>query len=217
MELQELIQSNGTCRYYRPDPIPDEVLTRVLSAARFAPSGGNRQPVRFLVVRDRDKKRALRDLYLPYWETYVKGLGGGQIRAEGSRNMLGAADHFARHLDEIPALIVVCADLSDVHPTDHQLGRLSVVGGASIYPAVQNLLLACRNEGLGSALTTLMCHEEPALRKLLDIPEDIAVCATLAVGYPQKPFPKKLSRRPVRDIAFLDRYGAAFPTAGEEG
>lgn len=216
MQLQEVIQSNGTCRYYRPDPVPDDVLTRVLSAARFAPSGGNRQPVRFVVVRDRDKKRALRDLYLPYWEEYLKGLGVGDIRAEGSRSVVAAADHFAHHLDAIPILIVVCAKLSDVHPTDHQLGRLSVVGGASIYPAVQNLLLSCRNEGLGSALTTLMCHEEPAVKKLLDIPDDIAVCATLAVGYPEKPFPKKLSRRPVRETAFLDRYGHAFPTAGEE-
>jgi len=215
MNLQEIIQSNITCRYYRPDPVPDDVLTRVLSAARFAPSGGNRQPVRFIVIRDSEKKRSLRDLYLPYWEEYLKGLGVGNIRAEGGRNMLGAADHFARHIDAIPLLIMVCAQLADVHPTDDKLGRLSVVGGASIYPAVQNLLLTCREEGLGSALTTLLCHEEPAIKRLLEIPEDISVCATLMVGFPEKPFPKKLSRRPVREIAYLDRYGDAFPTVGE--
>ena len=110
---------------------------------------------------------------------------------------------------------MVCARLEDVHPTDHELGRLSVVGGASIYPAVQNLLLSCRAVGLGSALTTLLCHEEAKIKELLAIPADISVVATIALGYPEKPFPKKLSRRPVSEIAFVDRYGSALPTSGE--
>ncbi len=215
MDLQEVIRTNNTCRYYRPDPVPDEVLERVISAARFAPNGGNRQPVRFVAVRDPAVKATLRDLYLPYWNAYMKAAGGGEIRVGILPKSARDADHFANHLHEIPVLLMVCARLEDVHPTDHELGRLSVVGGASIYPAVQNLLLSCRAEGLGSALTTLLCHEEPVIKELLAIPDDISVVATIALGYPEKPFPKKLSRRPVSEIAFVDRYGSALPTRGE--
>ena len=215
MEFWEAIHSNGTCRYYRPDPVPDAVLERALSAARFAPSGGNRQPVRFVVIRDAKKKRTLRDLYLPYWESYFKGRRGEQLRAAGLPRLVKTADDFARHLDEVPVLIAVCAALDDVHPTDAELGRLSVVGGASIYPAVQNMLLACRAEGLGSALTTLLCHEEPRVKELLGIPADISTCAVVAVGYPAHPFPRKLKRRPLGEIAFLERYGEAFPSRGD--
>ena len=81
-----------------------------------------------------------------------------------------------------------------------------MVGGGSIYPTVQNFLLACRAEGLGTALTTLLCHFEPQVRDLLGIPEGIITAGTIAVGYPAKPFPKRLTRRPVEEVVFLDRY-----------
>ncbi len=215
MDLQDVIRTNHTCRHYRPDPVPDEVLERVVSAARFAPNGGNRQPVRFVIVRDPATKETLRDLYLPYWNAYLKAASGGEIRVGILPKAARDADTFANHLHEIPVLLMVCARLEDVHPTDHELGRLSVVGGASIYPAVQNLLLSCREEGLGSALTTLLCHEEPKIKALLSIPEDISVVATLAIGYPAKPFPKRLTRRPVSEIAFVERYGDPLPTRGD--
>jgi nitroreductase len=94
--------------------------------------------------------------------------------------------------------------------TDAGLGRLSVVGGASIYPAVQNFLLGCRAEGLGTALTTLLVADEPKLKPLLNLPEDISTAAYIAVGYPQKPFPKKLRRRELDEFCFADRYGTAL-------
>ncbi len=216
MELQDAIHSTNTCRYYRSDPVPDAVLERAISGARFAPNGGNRQPVRFIAVRDPAVKETLRDLYLPYWNAYMKAAGGGEIRVGILPKSARDADHFANHLHEIPVLMMICARLEDVHPTDHELGRLSVVGGASIYPAVQNFLLGCREQGLGTALTTLLCHEEPKIKELLAIPEDISVVATIAVGYPEKPFPKKLSRRPVAEIAFVDRYGEVMPTIGDD-
>lgn len=216
MELQEVIRSNNTCRYYRKEAVPDAVLVKAISAARFAPNGGNRQPVRFVAVRDPGVKETLRDLYLPYWNAYMKAAGGGEIRVGILPKAARDADHFANHMHEIPVLMMVCARLEDVHPTDHELGRLSVVGGASIYPAVQNFLLGCREQGLGTALTTLLCHEEPRIKALLSIPEDISVAATIAVGYPEKPFPKKLSRRPVSEIAFADRYGNAMSASGDD-
>jgi nitroreductase len=113
----------------------------------------------------------------------------------------------------VPVLIVACAKLGDVHPTDAALGRLSIVGGASVYPAVQNLLLAARAEGLGTALTTLLCAVEPQVKELLAIPADVATAATIALGWPARPFPQRLNRRPLAESAFLDRYGEPLPGA----
>ena len=210
MELLEAISSNGTCRYFKPDPIPREVLRRALSAARFAPSGGNRQPVRFVVVTDARLRRELAALYLPRWQAYIGGMTRGEVRVDTLPAMVRHADHFANHLAEVPALVVVGARLADCYATDTQLGRLSVVGGASIYPAVQNFLLGCRAEGLGTALTTLLVADEPKIKPLLNIPEEIATAAYIAVGYPAKPFPKELRRRSLDEICFADRYGTAF-------
>ncbi len=120
------------------------------------------------------------------------------------------ADHFAHHLAQIPVLLLVLARLADVHPTDHQLGRLSVVGGASIYPAVQNVLLAARNLGLGSALTTLHAAVEPQLKPLFGIPEDISVVAMVTLGWPAQEFPRQLTRRPLSERVFADTYGATL-------
>jgi len=206
MEFREVVETTGACRFYRPDPVPDAVLLRVLDAARWAPTGGNRQPVRFVVVRDRDVRRQLRDLYLPLWEGYA---GRAQKRPGAPPpRLLANADHFARHLDEIPVLIVVCALLGEIMATDRHLDRLSVVGGASVYPAVQNLLLAARAEGLGTALTTLLSAVEPEVRALLAIPDGIATAATITLGYPARAFPTRLARRPLTELCFADRWSA---------
>ena len=205
MEFHDVVTTAGTCRAFTTEPVPDAALRRVLDAARCAPSGGNRQPVRLVVVRDAALRRSLRDLYLPLWEQYVARMerGGSGPRAR----LVERADRFARRLDEVPVLVVVCAALGDVLPTDARLGRLSVVGGASIYPAVQNLLLAARNEGLGAALTTLLCAVEPDVKALLGVPDDVATAALIALGWPAEPFPAKLTRRPLDAMAFGDRWG----------
>jgi len=187
---------------------PDAVA-RVLEAARWAPSGGNRQPVRIVVVRDAASRARLRDLYLPRWEAYSAPYQEG-LKKSGAAlpRVLAGADHFARHLAEVPVLLVVCFRVADVLPTDAGLGRVSVVGGASIYPAVQNVLLKARDEGLGAALTTLLCADEPAVKALLAIPEEFGTAALLGLGWPGRPFPRRLSRRPLSEIAFGERFGA---------
>jgi nitroreductase len=206
MDLNEIMRTNGTCRFYKPDPVSDADLAQVLDAARWGPSGGNRQPLRFIAVRDQNKKRALKDLYLPIWNSYLEGVNSGDNRVGGRPKVIDAADYFANHLDEIPILMVVCARLADVHPTDVELDRLSIVGGASIYPAVQNVLLAARECGMGTALTTLLCVVEPQVKELLGIPEDVSTAAMVAMGWPVNPFPKKLTRRPLAEFAFTDHY-----------
>jgi nitroreductase len=210
MDFREVIETTGTCRFYRPDPIPDDVLRRVLDATRWAPTGGNRQGVRFVAVRDPAKRRALRDLYVPLWEQYA-----GRATARPGAPMpklLANADHMARHLDEVPVLVVVCAQLADLLATDRHLDRLTIVGGASVYPSVQNLLLAARAEGLGTALTTLLCAVEPQVKALLAIPDGIATAALVPMGYPAKPFPKRLARKPLEESVYGDGWGA--PLAG---
>jgi nitroreductase len=210
MDFRTVIETTGTCRFYRPDPVPDDVLRRVLDGARFAPTGGNRQGVRFVVVRDAAKRRQLKDWYLPMWEQYVSR---ATARSGAPKpRLLQNADHFAQHLDEIPVLVVVCAQLGDLLATDRHLDRLTIVGGASVYPSVQNLLLAARAEGLGTALTTLLCAAEPQVKTLLAIPDGVATAAMVAMGYPAKGFPKKLARRPLEEWAYGDTYGAPLAT-----
>ncbi|MDN5915527.1 MAG: nitroreductase family protein, partial [Pseudonocardia sp.] len=205
-DLATAMRTTGTCRYFRPDPVPDEVLRSAFDDARFGPQGGNRQPVRWIVVRSADRKRALADLYLPMWKAYLEAVTGGTVGANALPSTVADADHFAEHLAEAPAIVVVCAELAGLHPTDHELGRLSVVGGASIYPVMQNFCLALRARGVGSAVTTLLCRQEPAVRELLEIPSPFITAGHVAVGYPAKAFPTKLSRTPVDEVVSSETF-----------
>ena len=209
MEIADAARTMGTCRFYKADPVPDEVLARAIDLARFAPTGGNRQGVRFVVVKDGEKRRQLAEWYLPLWERYIGGVG--DIRSAPA--MVRNADHFAHHLADVPVLVVVCARLGDLYATDLKLDRLTVVGGCSIYLSVQNFLLGCREQGLGTAVTTLLCQSEPQVKELLDIPDDFLTAAHVAVGWPERPFPNKLSRRALAESAFLDSFGTTLPGA----
>lgn len=208
MELQDVIRTTGTCRYFTDEPVSDEQLHQLFDAARFAPQGGNRQPVRWIVVRDPSKKAQLKEWYLQPWKAYMAMTETGEVEvgSEKARKVVADADHFAEHLDDA-TLVVVCGILDNIHPTDTELDRFGIVGGGSIYPAVQNLLLSAREAGLGAAITTLLCHFEPQVKELLDIPEGVGTAAVLAVGHPAKPFPRKLSRLPVEEMVFADSWG----------
>jgi nitroreductase len=215
MDLYEAMRTCRAVRRHRPDPIPDDVLRRVLEAATFAPTGGNAQPWRMIAVRDAAKRRALRELYLPLWQEYSKeymrvsaGLTGDA--ASKRDRMLDAANHLGEHLDVSPVIVVFVFDVRRMSITDDGLGRPSVVGGASIYPAVQNLLLACRVEGLGCVLTTLLCKAEPQVRALLEIPDPWATAAFVPIGWPARKGHGPLTRRPLENMAFGDRFGGAL-------
>ena len=121
--------------------------------------------------------------------------------------MVRRADEYANRLEEVPVHLVVGVRLADLAVTDAGLPRQSIVGGASVYPFVQNLLLALRDEGLGAALTTLLVPAEEEVRRLLAIPEDVALAAHLGVGHRADPWPQQLSRRAVSEFAFAERFG----------
>ncbi|MGH1506331.1 MAG: nitroreductase family protein [Acidimicrobiales bacterium] len=220
MDLIDAMRSQNACRYYKPDPVPDEVFYTAIDSARFAPQGGNRQPVRFLIVTDPDKRKQLAEWYRVPWKAYYEAAQSGQdaITAESGDDKathitmtdpakaLADADHFADHFEDHPAIIVALANIEDTHPTDTDLGRLSIVGGASVYPAVQNLCLALRNQEVATTLTTLLCMFEPQVKELLGIPDELSTAAFVVAGYPVKPFPTKLLRRPVEEIAFMNDF-----------
>lgn len=213
--IYEAMSTLRAVRRLKPDPIPDDVLGRILQAAAWAPSGGNVQPWRVVVVRDPGLRQVLGDLYRVEWAKYGAGARylldsmTGEAR-EKQKRMLAAADHLGEHLGEAPVILVFCFNPKHMAITDADLGRPSVVGGGSVYPAVQNAMLACRAEGIGCTLTTLLCYQEAAIREALGMPEDWYTCAFLPIGYPVLRGHGPISRRPVAKLCYGDRWGEAL-------
>jgi nitroreductase len=220
MELTDALRTTGSVRAFRDDPVSDETLYEILDDARFAPSGGNRQAWRVIVVKDASRRRALRDLYLDGWHDYVAHVLAGLVpfsplasdedRASASANRAAAiansrSDGFPETLDDVPVMLVICADLRVLAATDRDLGRYQIAGGASIYPFVWSILLAARDRGLGGVMTTIATRNEPGLRTVLNIPEDQIVASILALGYPQNQV-TKLRRRSVEEFTTSDSY-----------
>jgi nitroreductase len=216
MGLYDVMRATPSTRFFTDEPVPREVLERVLDSARFAPSGGNRQAWRVVVVTDPDVRRRLRELYEPCWAAYTEQMG---IRAlldgadpppgmpPGRLKMLRNADEYAHTFESAPVHLVICAELDGLAIVDANLERPSIVGGASIYPFVHNVLLGLRAEGLGASFTTLLTPAEDAVRELLGIPDRVAVAGHISVGYRADPWPRRLSRNPVSEFAFGERYG----------
>lgn len=212
MEFHDVVSTAWTNRFYKTDPVDLKVLEQAMDAARYAPQGGNRQPVHFILVTDPEVKRQLKEWYLVPWNEYLAAARESDIAIGGQENFevpeyLKKADDFANSLDHIPVLVVAIAELAGLHPTDLDTGRLSIVGGGSVYPAIQNFLLGLRNVGLGGAITTLLCHSEAEVKELLEIPEGYITAATIAVGWPARGFPKKLSRKPIEEYYSVGKFG----------
>ena len=213
IDLYEAMRTLRAVRRLRPDPVPDAVLHRVLEAATWAPTGANVQPWRVVVVRDAEKKRRMGEWYAESWNAYTRHHRRALAKApeaavQKAERMMAAGDHLAEHFGETPVVVVFCFNPQNMAITDAELGRPSVVGGGSIYPAVENLLLACRAEGLGCVLTTLLCQHEPALRELLEIPDPWYTAAAVPIGYPVLRGHGPISRRPVEKMGYADTWGA---------
>lgn len=200
MEFFETATTLRAMRRLLPDPIPDVDIWRILETAIHAPSGGNTQPWNFIVIRDRAAKVQIADWYLEAWQ---KTYGPAREAMRADPNMVrtyNSADHLANHLAEVPVLILATMR------KDHL--RVGAVGGASIYPAVQNLMLAARALGYGTTLTTLHKLHEEDVKKLLGVPDDRETMALIPLGRPKGKFASP-PRRPVEEVVYWERWGAA--------
>ncbi len=229
MELREVMRTTPAVREFSDDPVSDDVVYSILESARFAPSGGNRQGWRVIVLRDHETRVRVRELYQLAWREYMAHTRAGlvpfapldngnwteaAIDLEVARNT-PAPMPFADHLEQVPVLLLVVVDLTQLAVLDNGLGRQSIVGGGSVYPFCHNVLLAARDAGLGGVLTTVLCRQEPAVRALLGIPDGHALAALVALGHPTRQI-TKLRRAPVEELATIDRFdGPAFSTPTE--
>jgi nitroreductase len=221
VDLTDALRTTGAVRAFTPEPVPDAVLHRILDTARFAPSGGNRQGWRVVVVKDPAVRRRLRDLYLEGWYEYLAMRSAGltpwapitdrdaEAQAVAGAPALAAEaaagpGGFAEHLDEVPVLLVVLADLRALAAVDRDLDRYTFAGGASVYPFAWNLLLAAREEGLGGVLTTMPIRNEAGVKELFGVPDELAVAALVALGHPVHQ-PRRLTRAPVESFTTVDR------------
>lgn len=214
MDLYDVMRTTPATREFTGEPLPDEVLHRVLDHARFAPSGGNRQGTRVVVVRDEEMRARLAALNEPAVRRYIAQSQAGEspwnsVHPPGpSAEQIAATpvpDSFTRPVLTAGAVLVFLVDLAVVAAMDQELDRVGIIGGASVYPLVWNVLLAARNEGYGGTITTMAAAEEPALKELLGVPETFALAAVVPLGRPVKEI-TRLTRRPVEELAFLERF-----------
>ena len=216
LDLYEAMSTQRAVRRLKPDAIPEEVLQRVLTAAMWAPTGGNVQPFRLLAVSDSTKLSTIQTLYQQEWSEYTKAMrAAGDQLPEARQRMMRAGDYLAAHMSEVPVLMVVCFNPALMAITDAGLNRPSIVGGGSVYTAVQNLMLACRAEGLGCVLTTLLCFREQEMKSLLGIPEEWWTCAAVPIGYPVLKGYGPISRRPAGKMVFQDTWGQSYGSGSD--
>ncbi len=204
MDFFEVLSTQRAIRRLKPDPIPEDAIRTILEAAICAPSGGNRQGWSFVVIRDPELRAKIGEYYreaffnelldLPY---YRAAAAAPPESALGK--VLASSRHLAEHMGEAPVLILACLESAGMSP--------GITQGASIYPAVQNILLAARALGIGSTLTTIHRFRDRRVKALLGIPDGVETAALIPLGFPVGRF-GRAPRRPLSEVVFLDRWGA---------
>ncbi|MET0154040.1 MAG: nitroreductase family protein [Candidatus Binatia bacterium] len=206
MELFEAISTQRAIRRLKPDPVPDSIIRQVLAQAICAPSGGNRQLWSFVVVRDAATRARLGELYREAWGEVMKlpyyAGAAKEPPASPAGKLVTSARYLSEHLGEAPVLILACIALDAGTSA-------TLTTGASIYPAVQNLMLAARALGVGSCLTTIHKFRDREVKELLGIPANVETAALIPLGYPRGKF-TPARRKPVTDVTYSDRWGRAL-------
>jgi nitroreductase len=208
--LFEAMYTARALRRFRPEPVPDEVVTKILDAATRAPSGSNEQHWRFIAITDREQRRRVAELYRTAAERaqlkdYVAAKFSGEDR---QKRLIGdSALDLAEHMEDAPVLIVAClCPRPSLGKDEEAAQQMTRVNAGSIYPAVQNIILACRGLGLATVLTTLHVIMEDELKAMLKIPPEVSTWALLPIGYPVDKF-GPVRRKPVEEVAYRDRWG----------
>ena len=220
MELYDVMRTTFSARKYTGEEIPDELIYELIENARFAPSGGNRQGNRVIVVRDPATREALAMLAEPAAKRYMAQTKAG----ESPWNAVTQTSITAAEIEATPApgilvnsfrdasaVLVFVVDLKVVASMDQDLDRIGIISGASIYPFVWNVLLGARQAGFGGTITTLAVAREGEVQMLLNIPVDFAVAAVVPLGKPVKQL-NKLRRNAVAEIASRERFDGAALT-----
>ena len=202
--LFEIMQTTRSMRRLKPDPVPPALIRKILEAGTSAPSGGNMQRWRFLVISDPEIKKTVGAYYKRAWDEvvsprYRSGDPAPGTNPERFSRMLDAAQYLADHIHEAPVWIVPC--MQGANPTR--------TAGSSIYPAVQNMLLAARALGLGATLTTLYLNFEKEVEAALGLPPDVHSYALIPIGYPMGRF-GPVRRAPLADVAYAERWGQPY-------
>jgi nitroreductase len=206
--LFQAIYSTRALRRLKPDPIPDDVLFQVFDAAIRAPSGGNAQDWRFIAIMDPGVKATIGGWFREAWQRYQPEYAADPAKLDAlprrRRLPLKSTAYLVEHVAEAPVIVAPCG-LRGKHSTP----------GGSIFPAVQNLLLAARALGLGGAITNFAGPHEADLRAMLGVPEEYQIYCLVPLGYPiDRPGPVR--RRPVKQVVFIDRWQQPWPYAEEQ-
>jgi len=217
MDLFEAIYTARAIRRFKPDPVPDEVITKVLDAAIRAPSGSNEQSWEFIVVKDASQRKKIGDVYRKggniLMALYANRTKPPHMSQETYDKLMASAMYLLDHMADAPVLLLACLKQTPLagpppqFPPDAAAGlkNMARMGGSSIYPAVQNIILACRAFGLGTVLTTIHMFYEDEVKAILGLPPEVQTYALMPIGYPRGKF-GPIKRRPVTEVAYLDNY-----------
>ena len=223
--MLEAIHSARAIRRFKPDPVPEAVLTEILDAAIRAPSAGNAQNWVFLVVRDAEQRRKLGVLYRKASDIasamYAARGRPPHLTEEQFRRLMSSGSFLWDHLADAPVILVPCQTQPKVPPPEalppdvrvrhlEEQRYVERIRGASIYPAVQNVILACRAFGLGTTITTNHIRCEDEVKAVLGVPDDVQTFALMPIGYPLDSF-GPVVRRPVAEVVYADRWARQWP------
>jgi nitroreductase len=214
VDLTEALRTTGSAREFTDQPVDDATVAAILDDARFAPSGGNRQPWRVVVVKDPTIRRQLADLMTTVWHEYLGQETGSTQAPFAFGRSTGAPpvvvpNELLDNVEQVPVMLAVAADLNKIALLDGEVaGRPPITGGASIYPFGWSVLLAARARGLGGVMTTFLSRAETEAAPILGLPQGHALVATIFLGQPVHQN-TKLRRGQVSHFTTIDRFDGA--------